>query len=288
MPDAPAGAAADPPAPGELLDLAVAAATAAGQLLLDGLDQARLTVDTKSSPTDMVTEMDRAAEALIADTIHRSRPDDALLGEEGGRRAGRAGSPVRWIVDPLDGTTNYLYGIPAFAVSIAAEVNGALTAAAVLDVVHHELFAASRGGGARLNGAPLAIAGPPTLATALLGTGFSYQPAVRAEQAAVLRTVLPSVRDIRRGGSAALDLCSVACGRLDAYYEFGLQPSDASRGTLVASEAGAVVTTLTGRDSIEDTVVAAPRQLADPLCRLLLEAGAGQVTIPASTSSAGP
>src|SRR3954451_25269098 len=173
----------------DLAAIAVSAATEAGQLLLQGLSHARTMVGTKSSATDMVTEMDRAAEGHILDRILQARPTDGVLGEEGGHASGTSG--VRWIIDPLDGTTNYLYGYPAFGVSIAAEVDGEVSVGVVHDPARNETFRAVRGRGATCNGAPLAVAGPPTLATALVATGFSYVPVRRAWQAALLGYVLP-------------------------------------------------------------------------------------------------
>jgi myo-inositol-1(or 4)-monophosphatase len=203
----------------ELLALAVELAEAAGTLLLEGRDQVRTTVETKTTRTDMVTEMDRASESYIAAALRERRPGDALLGEEGTAAPGVTG--VRWVVDPLDGTTNYLYGLPTFGVSIAAEIDGLAVAGVVHDPVVGETFAAARGQGASLNGIPLTVEGAPDLATALVGTGFSYDAAERGRQAALLRRVLPAVRDIRRVGAAAVDLCWVAAGRLDAFYERG-------------------------------------------------------------------
>jgi myo-inositol-1(or 4)-monophosphatase len=246
------------------LDLAVGLAHAAGDVLLEGQARNRTLVETKSTRTDMVTEMDRASEALIAEGLRRARPHDGLLGEEGTAAAGTTG--VIWIVDPLDGTTNYLYDFPSWAVSIAAEVDGEAVAGVVHDPQHGETFTATKGGGAFLNGARLsAVAGSPDLATALVGTGFAYDAAERRRQADELALVLPSVRDIRRAGSAASDLCWVAAGRLDAYYERGTQRWDTAAGGLVAAEAGAVVGNLD-----DGTVVAAAPRLFEPLCSLLL------------------
>jgi myo-inositol-1(or 4)-monophosphatase len=248
--------------PETLAGLAVEVAEAAGRILLDGLARVRTTVETKSTRTDMVTEMDRASEAFIAGVLRERRPGDGLLGEEGA--AATTSTGVRWVIDPLDGTTNYLYGFPAFAVSIAAEVDGVGVAGAVHDPVHGETFSAFTGGGAWLNGVRLEVEGAPDLGTALVGTGFSYDAGARARQSEVLRHVLPVVRDVRRAGAAALDLCWVAAGRLDAFYERGLQPWDLAAGAVVATEAGAVV------ERLEDgTVVAAAPQLFEPLCRTL-------------------
>ncbi|MDQ3757468.1 MAG: inositol monophosphatase [Actinomycetota bacterium] len=248
-----------------LLDLAVDVAHEAGALLLDGLSQVRTAVDTKSTRTDMVSEMDHASERLIAARLRSARPDDGFLGEEGTSSAGSSG--VRWIFDPLDGTTNYLYGLPAWAVSIAAEVDGEVTAGVVHDPVHGETFTALRGGGAWCNGEALRVAGAAELATALVGTGFSYDAVERGRQAALLARVLPAVRDVRRAGAAALDLCWVALGRMDAFYEWGLMPWDFAAGALVASEAGAVVEVLD-----DGTHVAAPPHLHGPLVALLAAA----------------
>jgi myo-inositol-1(or 4)-monophosphatase len=253
-----------------LLRLAIDAADEAGELLLEGVDRVRETVEHKSSPTDMVTEMDRAAEAQIVAALRAARPDDGFLGEEGSSEAGTSG--VRWLVDPLDGTTNYLYGFPAFTVSIAAEVDGTVTAAVVHDPSHRETFTALSGRGAWRNGARLEIVGPPSAATALVGTGFSYQPERRARQAQVLARLLPDVRDVRRAGAASLDLCWVAAGRLDAFYERGLQPWDFAAGALVAAEAGAVVDDLVGGPPSTEMVVAAAPSITQEFHRLLAAA----------------
>jgi myo-inositol-1(or 4)-monophosphatase len=252
-----------------LLDLAVDLATRAGALLMDRFETRRATVDTKTSATDMVTEIDRASEAFIVKALIEGRPDDGILGEEGASREGTTG--LRWVIDPLDGTTNYLYGLPAFAVSIAAELDGRAVVGVVADPSHNETFTATEGGGAFRNGSPIAVSGASDLATALIATGFGYRRDQRARQARVLTEVLPAVRDVRRFGSAALDLCSVACGRLDAYYEVGIQHWDVAAGGLIASEAGAHVEGLreaaTGSDRAR--VIAASPALADPLRRLL-------------------
>jgi myo-inositol-1(or 4)-monophosphatase len=255
------------PDPEELRALAERVTRSAGELLRQGLEVARIEIGTKTSGTDMVTEMDRASEVLIEAELLGARPDDGILGEEGASRAGTSG--VRWVVDPLDGTTNYLYGFPGFNVSVAAEVGGRTIAGAVYDVVRDELFSAHEGGGATRDGAPIAPSPAVDLALALVGTGFSYDPARRRRQAEVLVEVLPQVRDIRRQGAAALDLCSVACGRLDAYYEQGLAPWDLAAGGLVATEAGAVVTDLMGGPPRADSVLAASPGIAHGLLDLL-------------------
>ncbi|MEX2294261.1 MAG: inositol monophosphatase family protein [Acidimicrobiales bacterium] len=261
--------------PVELRLLAARAAREAGSLLLDGLDEVRTDVQTKSSGTDMVSEMDRAAEACIAECILAVRPEDALVGEEGMQRGGISG--VRWIVDPLDGTTNYLYGLAGFGVSIAAEVQGTVVAGVVLDVIRDEMFAATLGGGATRNDQPIAASDATELSVSLIATGFSYDAARRARQAAVLAGVLPLVRDIRRFGAAAVDLCAVACGRVDGYYENGLAIWDLAAGALIASEAGAVVTDFEGGTASPGAVVAAAPGIATALRDLLARAGASTV-----------
>jgi len=227
-----------------LLDLAEAVARAAGELLLAGISGVRVDVSTKTSGTDMVSEMDRASEALIVEGILASRPDDAILGEEGASREGTSG--VRWVIDPLDGTTNYLYRHPTWAVSVGVEVDGRVEVGVVAAPGLGETFTAVRGQGAWLNGSPVAVTGEVDLARALVGTGFGYLAGRRARQADVLPHLLPLVRDIRRNGVASLDLCWVACGRLDGYFEAGGQPWDVAAGLLIATEAGAVACSLDG------------------------------------------
>jgi len=264
-------------APADLLGLACMAAVAAGGLLVRSGGRATV-VATKSSPTDVVTEADRAAEALIRELIEEHRPGDRILGEEGGE----TGSPgaIRWIVDPLDGTVNYLYGLPDWAVSIAAEVDGTVVAGAVFVPRRDELFSAQLGGGAWLSSGGLdsddaassarlsCNTGVP-LDRALVATGFGYEAGRRLVQAEVLRTVLPGVRDIRRGGSAAVDLCSVASGTVDAYYERGVNLWDIAAGSLIAAEAGAVVTGMHGRPPGPSMTIAAAQPLLGELHDLL-------------------
>ena len=241
----------------ELGGLAAELATEAGVLLLDGLATDRRVLKTKSSPTDLVTEWDRRSEALIVDGIRSARPDDGILGEEGTQIPGTSG--VRWIVDPLDGTTNYLYGLPGFGVSIAVETAGRVTAAAVNDPVRGELFTATEGGGAFRDNSPIRVSDADNLATSLVGTGFAYEADTRRWQAEVLTMLLPAIRDIRRQGAAAVDLCSVACGRLDGHYEHNLAPWDLAAGVLIAEEAGALAGDLAdARPSSEFAVVAGP------------------------------
>lgn len=257
-----------------LLRLAVEVGEEAAALLLDGLHRQRTLVATKSSSTDMVTEMDRRSEALIVERLLAARPDDGLLGEEGAERTGTSG--VTWVIDPLDGTTNYLYGHPGFSVSIAAVTDAGTLAAAVVDPIHRETWTATSGDGARCNGAALSGPAPGPLGEVLLATGFSYDPARRARQGAVLAAVLPQVRDVRRGGAAAVDLCWVAGGRVDAFYERGLAPWDLAAGALIAAEAGARVADLDGAVAGGDGVLAAHPDRFDGLAACLLAAGAAQ------------
>lgn len=223
---------------------------------------------TKSSPTDAVSEADRASEAYIVAELRRSRPDDAVVGEEGTRRTGTSG--ISWVVDPLDGTTNFLFGIPAYCVSVAARSGTDTLVGVVVDPSRGETWAATRGRGSSCNGQPCHVAdGRSTLATALVATGFGYDPGRRAEQAALLPILLPAVRDLRRVGSAALDLCWVAGGRFDAYYESHLNDWDAAAGKLICEEAGADVVVLPG-----DLLVATTPSLSLPLRHLLQQATA--------------
>jgi myo-inositol-1(or 4)-monophosphatase len=232
-------------------------------------------VDAKTTPTDLVTEVDRASERWLADRLATLRPDDAVLGEEGVDRPG--GSGVRWLVDPIDGTVNFHYGLRPYAVSVAAERGGQVVAGCVHDPTSGETFTAARGGGARLDGRPLGgrwLA--PALDRAVVATGFGYDAGLRGAQGRLLAGVLPRVGNVRRLGSAALDLCYVAAGRLDAYYEHGLKPWDRAAGVLVATEAGARVTGLRGRPPGAVTVAASPA-VADELCTLLEELGADEL-----------
>jgi myo-inositol-1(or 4)-monophosphatase len=224
-------------------------------------------LETKSSPTDVVTAADKAVEALLVAGISSARPDDGLLGEEGAGTAGTSG--VRWVVDPIDGTVNYLYGIPQWAVSIGFESADGTLVGVVYDPSKDELWQAVQGGGAVLNGAPLACSSVTSLAATLVGTGFGYDEKRRAVQARLLPTLLPTVRDIRRLGAGSLDLCSVAAARIDAYYEQGLSPWDLSAGGLIAAESGAVVTGLHGKPAGAEMVVAAAPGVVDALVALL-------------------
>lgn len=216
----------------------------AGALLLERFRRPARGLAAKSSETDPVSDADRAAEALIERELRRERPTDGLLAEEGA--AAEAAGGRRWIVDPLDGTVNFLYGQAAWCVSVALEDERGLLAGVVHDPARGETFRALRGGGAELNGEPIAVREEDRLGTALVGTGFGYAAERRASQAELLLRVLPRVRDIRRGGSAALDLAWVAAGRLDGYYERGLKTWDWAAGRLLVEEAGGAVARLEG------------------------------------------
>ncbi|MCI9888977.1 inositol monophosphatase [Micrococcales bacterium 31B] len=241
----------------EIYDLALTVARRAGVLILDRRAGTITVANTKSTATDVVTAVDRESEDLIRSLLMEARPDDAILGEEGDDHAGTSG--VTWVVDPIDGTVNFLYGVPAFAVSIAAKMGDQTIVGAVFDPTRDEMFAAAAGRGATLNGAPIRVSECSSLAQALVGTGFGYDSGRRAVQASILAGVLPRVRDVRRGGCASLDLCYVACGRLDAEYERGLNPWDFEAGLLIAQEAGASVTGLFGAQvSPEFCVTAGP------------------------------
>jgi myo-inositol-1(or 4)-monophosphatase len=253
-----------------LLAIAVEAGTTAARLVVDERPSTgrRLEVTaTKSSATDIVTEMDKRSERTIVELITAARPDDGFLGEEGADRSGTSG--VTWVIDPIDGTVNYLYEIPAYAVSIAARDDDGVLVGVVLNPVSGETWTAVRGAGAFLDGRRLELDPPPELELALVATGFGYGRERRARQAEILQSVLPRVRDVRRMGAASLDLCAVATGRVDAFYEQGLKPWDLAAGGLVAAEAGAVVAGLPGREAGEALVVAAPPGLYEPLAELL-------------------
>lgn len=245
---------------------------------------------TKSTVTDLVTEVDCWAEERIVAQILDARPDDAVLAEEGAGVAGTSG--VRWLVDPIDGTTNFVYGHPGFSVSIGVEVDNRPVAGVVVDPLLGDEFCAAHGQGATRNGRPVRVSSVSDPAAALVATGFAYDSERRRLQAEALVTILPRVRDVRRVGGAALDLASVSCGRVDAYFEWGLSPWDCSAGSVLVTEAGGVITlfktstsappfpvAVTGEEasmnwSDDLVVMATNRDLATPLTELLLEAGA--------------
>ncbi|HUR48883.1 MAG TPA: inositol monophosphatase family protein [Acidimicrobiales bacterium] len=222
-----------------VLEVAIDAARRGGELLMEHRRRGVSGVMTKTSNTDLVSDADRAAEKLIVGLIAESFPDDGIVGEEGASTEGTSGR--RWIVDPLDGTTNFVYGFDAFCVSVGVEDESGPFVGCVHDPSRGETFSAVRGGGADLDGERIQPTTASDLAQALVGTGFSYRSDQREWQAAVVSHLLPRVRDIRRVGSAALDLCWVATGRLDAHVERGLAPWDHAAGALIAAEAGASI-----------------------------------------------
>ena len=262
----------------ELLDLALTAARAAVVLIHDERP-ATFEVTSKSTATDLVTEMDQASEALIRTIITAARPDDVIVGEEGGDGSGGdgssiGGSGVTWWVDPIDGTTNYVYDHPGYNVSIAAAVDGVTLAGVVADPTHGRTYMATVGGGAFCDERRLRLGPPPPVERALVATGFGYDAARRGAQGRVVAELLPRVRDIRRMGAAAVDLCSVASGRVDAYYESGLSMWDLAAGALIAQEAGARVGSLDGGPVRPGSVLAAHPDLFGPLQELLESLGA--------------
>ncbi|MEU5039545.1 inositol monophosphatase family protein [Streptomyces griseorubiginosus] len=261
----------------ELLELAQQAARSAGTLLRDGRPADLAVARTKSSPIDVVTEMDIAAEKLITDLISERRPDDGFLGEEGASTEGSSG--IRWVIDPLDGTVNYLYGLPTWSVSIAAEQDGETVVGVVAVPMRGETYHAVRGGGAWATGAwegerRLTCRPAAPLEQALVSTGFNYVSEVRTHQAEVAGKLIPLLRDIRRGGSAAVDLCDLAAGRLDGFYERGLNAWDYGAGDLVAREAGALTGGRPGERPNRDLTVAGTPGVFEPLQRLLEDFGA--------------
>lgn len=242
----------------DLLALAERLAREAGTMALRGRRSGRdLRSETKSTATDVVTEYDRASEELIVAGLRSARPHDGLIGEEGTSTTGDSG--IEWLIDPIDGTTNFLYDLPGWGVSIAARSDDDTEVGVVYVPTTDEMFTAARGEGAHLNGIPIHCSATTDLTTALVATGFGYRPERRAAQARRLETLLPRVRDLRRFGAAAPDLCYVAAGRVDAYYEEWLNAWDLAAGELIAREAGCLSGSLDGgpvRPS--STLVAAP------------------------------
>ncbi|HEV6955521.1 MAG TPA: inositol monophosphatase family protein [Promicromonospora sp.] len=266
-----------------LRDLAVRLATAAGALVREGRPERVVVAATKSSDVDPVTVMDRASEDLLRTMIAQERPDDGILGEEGDDVAGTSG--LTWVLDPIDGTVNYLYGVGVWSVSVAVvagppdPASWTVLAGCVHSVPDGRTWSAGLGEGATRDDAPVHVGSAPSLGRALVGTGFAYDAGRRAQQAGVLARVLPQVRDIRRIGSAAVDLCLAGDGSLDLYYERGLNPWDMAAGSLVVAEAGGVVTGLRGGRPGTAMIVAGPGHLVEELVPILEETdadGAGE------------
>ena len=266
--------------PRDLERLAVDLATGAAAVVRSGRHDA---VGAKSTVTDLVTETDRASERWLRERLARVRPDDAVLGEEGGGRPGSSG--LRWLLDPIDGTVNFVLGLPQYAVSGAVESDGDTLAGAVCNPVTGEVYAAHRGGGARLDGERLTGPRDVPLERAVVGTGFSYDAGVRRAQAAVVAALLPRVADVRRMGAASLDLCAVAAGRLDAYFEAGLHPWDYAAGLLIASEAGCVGSGLRGAAPGNRLVAVAGPSLAGTFFAALTELRADAVSSPSAAGT---
>ncbi len=241
-----------------LMNVAARIARNAGDLVFVGRRHGAGTVQTKSSVTDMVTQWDTASEQLILKQLGHMRPNDSIVGEEGTQITGT--SPFTWFVDPIDGTTNFLYNLSGYAVSIAACLGTDPVAAAVFLPATRELFVAAKGHGAWLGSTPLHVSNCESIETALIATGFSYDSTRRDAQGQRIARLLPQVRDIRRCGAAAADLCFVASGRIDAYFEEGLQPWDLAAGQLIASEAGATVSNFSGGPIVpSEVLVTTPR-----------------------------
>lgn len=252
------------PSAQSLLDIARRAACAAATVLLEhDVPRTPELAGTKSTPTDLVSAADLEAEQAIRDLLRRERPDDAILGEEGDAEAGSSG--LRWVVDPLDGTVNYLFGIPQWCVSVACEGH----AGVILDPMRDECFSVAAGERPDLDGVPLTPSMRADLPTALVATGFGYDASVRRAQAAQVAELLPRVRDIRRLGSAALDLAWTAAGRFDAYYERGVQPWDVAAGLMLCEAAGLSVVELPAREELPAGVLVAPRALTRPLLEIV-------------------
>ena len=251
------------PAGHELVEIAVEAASAAGRLLLDRFDQPHRQVQAKGSPTDLVSEADRAAETMIRQLLDARRPRDAVLGEEGGDAPGASG--LRWLVDPLDGTVNYLFGIPQWSVSVACEDSEGAIVGVVHDPLRDETFSATREAPPTLNGRTIEASTCEDLSLAMIGTGFAYDAKVRVRQGEIATRVLGRARDLRRLGSAALDLAWTACGRFDAYYERDLKPWDRAAGALLCQQAGLPLRELAPAEGLPAGLVIAPPRLIDEL-----------------------
>lgn len=251
----------------DLLSIGVDAARAGGALVREAFARPRTGVSTKSTPTDAVTATDRASEETIHAMIRELRPDDGFLGEETGVHAGTSG--IRWIVDPLDGTVNFLYGVPQVCVSVACENEEGTLVGVVFDPIRDEIFVAGLGRGATCNGAPISVGRVAEPAQALIATGFSYVAEERRSAAEMLAHVLPSVRDLRRAGSAALDLAWVAAGRYDGYYEAPCLPWDGAAGALLVAEAGGRVEPLAAIGPTGPGLIASNRVLFEPLSDLV-------------------
>jgi myo-inositol-1(or 4)-monophosphatase len=261
--------------PRPLVDIATAIGREAGALVQRMRASAVVSFDTKSTSTDVVTAADRASEQLVRTRLSELRPGEPVLGEEEG---GTVVEGLTWVVDPIDGTVNYLYGIPWYSVSIAAQLDGESVAGAVFEPATGRMWTAARGYGSFLDGSPLRVSATTDLSLSLLGYGFAYRPERRQRQADTWAGMATRVRDLRRAGAASLDLCSVAAGRLDAYAEHALGRWDWAAGGLIASEAGAVVRLPGSSPELgQDATFAATPGIADEMYDALVESGFGKV-----------
>jgi myo-inositol-1(or 4)-monophosphatase len=253
-----------------LCDLAEALAREAGDLALAGRKAGLSEVRTKSTLTDMVTEFDHVCEDIITNALRNARPDDAIVGEEGASDQGTSG--LTWYIDPIDGTTNFYFDLPNWAVSIGVVDEHGPLAGAVYVPALGEMFTGARELGAFLNGAPISVRNNDMIADALVCTGFSYSPMRRTRQAQRIAQMVHKVRDVRRFGAAAIDLCFVACGRLDAYFEEYLHPWDLVAGGIIATEAGAILSDFSGNEMEPREVLASTPGIHEKLVALLIEA----------------
>jgi myo-inositol-1(or 4)-monophosphatase len=263
-------AAPQAPTPETLRDLARDVARVAGELIVRLRTEGVEVAGTKSSPIDIVTEADRACERLIHERLLGDRPDDGIVGEEGSQVAGTSG--VVWIVDPIDGTVNYLYGLPHYAVSIAAELDGEMVAGVVLAPALGLEYVATPGAGATCNGRPISVRDVVPMSERLVATGFNYERPARTRQASYIARLLPQIRDIRRLGSCALDLCGVASGTLDAYVEEGAHIWDHAAAGLILAEAGGVLE-VTRSSAGKRVLIGAPRDGFDDFRAVVADAG---------------
>lgn len=252
-----------------ILNIAINAAHIAGDLMRQEFHKVASIPVTQKARHDYVTEIDRSSEEQIVREIKRYHPDHSILGEEGGADGD---SEFQWIIDPLDGTSNYLHGIPHFGISIALQVKGRTEHAVVYDPMRDEMFSASRGGGAHLNNTRIRVSKRNSLDTAILATAFPFrQRGQMATYTGIFSDVFKKIEDIRRNGAAALDLAWVGAGRMDAYFEIGLKPWDVAAGALIVREAGGVVTDFDGNDNVEESssILAAPYKLMTPLRKII-------------------
>lgn len=253
----------------ELRTIAEQLARSAGDMALKGRKRGDVTATTKSSPTDMVTQYDKASEEMVTNSLRERRPSDGIVGEEGASREGSSG--ITWHIDPIDGTSNFYFDIPMWAVSIGAVDELGPVAGAVYAPALGDMFTASRGNGATLNGSPISVRDNSFLSDALVGTGYSYHSDKRGTHARRVAQMIPHIRDIRRLGAAAIDLCFVACGRYDAYFEENLQSWDLIAGQIIATEAGAIVTDFAGNEVTPAQVLATQPGIQAALIQLITE-----------------